>query len=226
MLPFKDSHKDRFFYDKFEYCIRFFIEEASCLREINHEYVGKILDGRVQYKKDTNRFISRVPAMYQRHSRPITEKTRERLHEIVEILTRTDSDYKSVVSSDNMWVYTNDLELITELDDLDYLLFKKYTRAVINRPRGTILVKRSKFDKRTHLKSVGLTTEQSDKLRIFFLRNQQEIRLSPGLEEWCRGAYRRTMDYYFFDYSDEGWIMMISLINPGLVGKTLTIINE
>ena len=51
MLPFKPVPKDRLFYDKFEYCIGFFVEEASCLREIDHGYVDKILECRVQNRQ-------------------------------------------------------------------------------------------------------------------------------------------------------------------------------
>lgn len=230
MLPFKLVPKDRLFYDKFEYCIGFFVEEATALREINHDYVDSILDGRIRYKEDCHRkalqSLQNTSWMMEKQFRPITQVTRERLHEVAETLIRANTEYKSVVSMNNMWVYTNSTELINELDDLTFLLHKHYTRAIINRPRDTIIVRRSRFSMRSHLKSVALTAQQADKLRVFFLRNQGEIRLSPGLNEWCQGVYRRTMDYYFFDYSDPGWIMMISLINPQLLGKTLTITNE
>jgi len=185
MLPFNSVPKDSFFYDKFEYCIGFFVEEASSLREMNHQHIDKILERRIQHREiSQQRWANTKQTILSKISRPILPVTGERLHKIVDILINTKSEYKSVVSIDNMWVYSNDLNLINELDELDYLLFKKYTKAVISRPKNTIIVKNSKFSKRTYLKSIGLSENQAEKLRNCLIRNQQEIRVSPGLLEW------------------------------------------
>ena len=227
MLQFKSVSKDRPFYDKFNYCIGFFIEEATCLREINHDYVDKILERRIQFRNVTQqRWLQSKLTILTKTSRPILDITGERLHTVADILINTQSDYKSVVSVDNMWVYTNDLNLINQLNDLDFLEHKKYSEARVTRPKNTIVIKNTKFSKRTHLKSVSLTEVQAEKLRSFLLRNHGEIRVSPGLLEWCNSSYRRTMDYYFIDYDDDGWLTMLSLINHRLIGKTLAIIKE
>jgi hypothetical protein len=227
MPQFKTVFKDKLFHDKFNYCIGFFVEEATCLREVDHDYIDKILERRIQFRNVTQqRWLQSKLTILTKANRPILPITGEHLHEIADILINSKSDYKSVVSIDNMWVYTNDLDLIKDLDNLDYLKFKKYTRAVVNRPRNTIIVKYSKFTKRTHLRSVRLTEVQSEKLRNFLIRNKDEIRISPGLMDWCNSSYFRTLDYYFIDYDDEGWLTMISLINPQLIGKTLAIQKE
>lgn len=227
MLQFDPVLKDRLFYDKFNYCIGFVVEEATCLREIDHDYIDRILERRIQFRNVAQyRWLQSKQTILTRPTRPIRPYTKDRLHEIADILINTKSEYKSVVSVDNMWVYTNDLNLISDLDNLHYLSSVTYTRAVVNRPKNTIIVKRSKFTKRTHLRSVALTEVQAEKLRGFLLRSHGEIRVSPGLLEWCETNYRRTMDYYFIDYNDDGWLTMMSLINPRLAGKTLAIIKE
>ena len=227
MLQFKQVFKDKFFYDKFNYCIGFFIQEATCLRTVDHDYVDKMLERRIQFRNvSQKRWLQSKLTILTKATRPILDITGERLHEVAEILIKSKSDYKSVVSIDNMWVYTNDLNLINQLNELNFLEDKKYSEACVTRPKNTIVIKSSKFSKRTHLKSVGLTEVQAEKLRSFLLRNHGEIRVSPGLLEWCNSYYRRTMDYYFIDYDDDGYLTMMALINPKIIGKTLSILKE
>ena len=45
-LKFKPVVKDRLFYDQYTYCIGFHLDEVSCLRELNHQYIDVIIDRR------------------------------------------------------------------------------------------------------------------------------------------------------------------------------------
>jgi hypothetical protein len=60
------------------------------------------------------------------------------------------------------------------------------------------------------------------------LLNQQSIRLSPSLKNWCTQTpvYHMqwyTERFYFIDHNDSGPLIMLQLIDHGLVRKTMSI---
>ena len=50
-LPFKLTAKDRLFYGRFEYSLGFYLPEANCLRELDHERIDINIDRRREYQE-------------------------------------------------------------------------------------------------------------------------------------------------------------------------------
>jgi hypothetical protein len=122
-------------------------------------------------------------------------------------------------------VYTNSSELIGQLKTMRILTGKKYTEAVVGRPKNTILLKNPQHHFRSYFKITKITSEQKDML-INFLNNQQSsIRISPALGEWIPSAFHRTQDYFFVDHNEMSWLTMLALVHPGLIRKTQQIIQ-
>jgi len=158
-----------------------------------------------------------------RRRKDITEKTSEDLHALAEILLTATVDFKLVVTANHAHVYSNSLELIDQLDQLDCLSWKTYAQAVINRPRDTIQLRNPQHQFRSYFKNVKLTTEQKLSIKNF-LYGQESIRISPALETWLDGAFLRTGDYFFIDHNEMSWLTLLSLVRSGLIRKTQQII--
>ena len=224
-LKFKPVVKDRLFYDRFQYSISFYLEEATCLRELDHEYINTMIRRRIHYRDVSQQsWLNGKQSIMSRRWKDITDETVANLHAVTDIMIDSKLDFKLVTSLNTVWVYTNAQSLINKIDQLDFLKHKSYTEAVINRPKNTIRLKNPRHTNRSYLKIEKLTAEQKTQLINFFVNQTGHIRVSPGLAEWCDSAFHRTQDYYFIDHDGESWLLMLSLIHPGLIRKTVGLI--
>jgi len=225
---FKLVVKDRLFYSQFEYCIRFHLEEVNCLRTLDHEQIDRLIERRVAWRRidsmaTPSRSANIVNTMLAKRSKKITKTTVENLHKLADVLLTTPATFKLVVSSYSGYVYTNNLALIDTVSKLSGVSNTEYSQAVVTRPKNTIQLKNPRHQWRSYFKIGKLSTEQKSYL-INFLVNQPDVRLSPSLKQWIDLKFTRTQDYFFIDYNEPAWLTMLSLVQPGLIRKTLQIL--
>lgn len=226
---FKPIKKDRLFYDRFQYCLAFSLDEANCLRVLDHASIDSLIARRKQWREITQqRWINGKQnhgIIVSRRWRDITEKTASDLHELAETLLKTPFEYKLVVSINQGYVYTNSLDLVDQLDIMPQLTHKGYSEAVIVRPKNTVQLKKSRHKYRTYFGFGKLTEYQKTTLCDFLIQQQQYVRLSPALISWMDLPFNTTQDYFFVDHDRESWLTMLNLVQPGLVRKTMHIIT-
>lgn len=156
----------------------------------------------------------------------ITAEVEQNLYDFADTLRNSGVEFKLVVSTDYGWVYTSDLGLIDQLASMRMLTGKKYSEAVIARPKNTIKLQNPQHQFRSYFKITKITNQQKDNL-INFLNNQQpSVRISPALQDWINSVYHRTQDYFFVDHNEMSWLTMLSLVHPGIIRKTQTIITK
>ena len=228
---FKSVVKDRLFYNRFEYGISFTLDEASALRDLSHKEIDQTIERRIEWREiaqqrwNTTRTGFTKHNMLGRRRKEITNKTIENLHTLAEILLTVAIDFKLVVSVNQGHVYTNDLSLIDQIDQLDFLTQKSYTQAQINRPKNTIQLKNPHHAFRSYFKITKITDSQKGNLENFLNNQRESIRISPALERWLAVPLIRTQDYFFVDHNEMSWLTMLSLVRPGLIRKTQQIIQ-
>jgi hypothetical protein len=220
--------KDRLFYDQFLYCIAFYLEEVSALRVLDHVAIDDTMQRRRQWREIAQqRWVNgrqKHGIILSRSFKEITENTIHDLHVVAEKLLTTTSDFKLVVSVDQGYVYTNDMDLIDTLDHMPELKYKSYTKAKVTRPKNTIQLKNSQNCFRSYFKAVKLNDQQKKQLDNFLNNHKDQVRLSPALTQWIDQPFNRLQDYFFVDYQTNSWLTMLSLVHPGLVRKTMHII--
>lgn len=233
-LQFDPVVKDRLFYNQFRYCVGFHLNEVSCLKHLDHDYIDALLARRAEWSKihqqrqQATRGGIAFPSMHTRLARRpiITKETGDALHALADHLLNTTHDYKLVTSVDRAWVYTNNLNLMNQLDQLTALENKFYTEAIIDRPVDTIKLKQSVYQQRSYFKTLKMTAKQKHQLAQFVENQQAHIRISPALTEWFNDGYLRTQDYFFIDHNGDSWLVMLALVQPGIIRKTLAIITD
>ena len=225
--PFKIVVKDRLFYNRYEYAIGFHLDEASCLRELDHNYIDNMIQRRIEWQEIAQQRVknnkSSPYTILARRHKEITVKTIGDLHGLANVLLTTFADFKLVVSVSNARVYTNDQTLIDQISELSGITQKDYTRAVICRPKDTVRLKNPRHEFRSYIKRTKLTDDQKTHLANF-LANQPTARVSPALTSWLTSKFHRTQDYFFIDCDGMSWLTMLSLVHPGLIRKTMQII--
>jgi len=229
---FKLVVKDRLFYNRFEYAIGFYIDEASCLRDLGHEQIDDMIKRRIAWREiaqqrivgNINSGLFGQQTIISRRNKDITEQTISDLHRLANLLLTTSADFKLVVSVNTAHVYANDLTLIEQINSLPGVSNQDYTRAVVCRPKDTIQLKYPRHQHRSYFKITKITDDQKKNLLNFLNNYSETIRLSPALQHWVKTPMVRTQDYFFIDYNEPSWLTMLSLVRPGLIRKTMQII--
>ena len=228
-LEFKSVTKDRLFYSRFQYCLGFSLDEATCLRELDHANIDNLIQRRKQWQEVTQqRWINgrQNTTILSRRWKDITEKTVTDLHSVAEVLLTSTADFKLVVSVHQGYVYTNDLSLLTKLDHMPELTCKTRTQAQIDRPQNTIKLKKSNHNFRSYFRTLHLSEQEKQQL-VNFLKTQQDfVRISPSMAQWIQEPFNRLQDYYFVDHDSTQWLTLIGLVSPGLIRKTMQILAD
>jgi hypothetical protein len=230
-LKFKTIVKDRLFYDRFQYCISFGLAEITCLRdqELDCARIRHMLDRRKQWREVAhqrwNTFGQKPNVQQSRLWNEITQEVEQNLYDFADILRNSTVDFKLVTSANRGWVYTNSIELIDQLKSMRMLTGKKYSKAVIDRPKNTIQLKTPQHQFRSYFKITKITSQQKDMLINFLTNQQSSIRISPALNVWITSAFHRTQAYFFVDHNEISWLTMLALVHPGIIRKTQQIIQ-
>jgi hypothetical protein len=221
---FKPVASDRLFYDHWQYCIKFRLEEVNCLRySLEAEDIDALLTRREVWR---DRVRQRWPQNnFVRPHEPITDTTREILYAFADFLKLSTVPYKMVISVNQCWIYSNDTIFLERIERLPFVNSAKFTESKIVRPRNTVAVKHPHHRYRSYFRATKLTTGEKDRI-LSFLQGQDEVRISPALLEWIASPFNRTQDYFFVDYDSETWLTMLALVRPGLIRKTVQIVAK
>jgi hypothetical protein len=209
---FKPVLKDRLFHNTWQYSVSFELKEAHCLRSANHQRIDVVLDW----------IAGNISTWRQSRANTITDELRRNLHATKDFFTDLAEPHKLTVTVHSGTLFVNDTAVIARLAALPGVRITECRQAQINRPTGTILLTNPEHTHRSYFKSIKLTQEKKHQLEQFFL-NQVTVRRSPGFVEWFKTPYVRLQDYYFIDHLGESDLIMLALMAPGLVRKTLQI---
>ena len=228
-LEFKSVTKDRLFYSQFQYCLGFSLDEATCLRELDHAKIDDLIHRRKQWQEVAQqRWINgrQNTTILRRRWKDITEKTVTDLHSVADVLLTSTTEFKLVVSVHQGYVYTNDLALLAKLDYMPELTCKTRTQARVDRPENTIRLNKSNYNFRSYFRTRHLSAQEKQQL-VNFLNTQQDfVRTSPAMNQWVQEPFSRLQDYYFVDHDSQQWLTLISLVCPGLIRKTMQILTD
>ena len=217
-LKFKPVLKDRFFHNQFEYSVSFHLREAHGLRHLNHEDIDTMLD----WITSRSGYYASLSSQHLARARSVTPEVRANLHGAVDFFTSIRTPHKLAVTTHRGTVFFNDFAIIGQLAKLPGVKITDARQAQIDRPLNTVLLNNPRHQLRTYFKFFKLTTEQKRNLAQF-IKNQPEMRASPGLNQWFDTSYSRLQDYHFVDHQSQGDLLLLSLIAPGAVRKTLDI---
>jgi hypothetical protein len=222
-LNIKTVSKDRLFFDQYEYCFNFKLEELSTLRELDHVAIDRELDYRSTWRQRHPNF----GGSWRGRREEITEKHRINCHNLCDYLL-SKQDYKLVIYNDWGYVYSNDLAMLRSMEQLEYVTPASIKQVVLDIPRDSILIKSSEHEWRSYFFAGRMTDQQRESLRNF-LANQTDIRIGPGLKRFLSGrqsTHHYINDNAFIDHNGQGIIMMLGLILPRAIRKTLKLIRD
>ena len=228
-LKFKTVTSDQLFYGLYQYSASFQLQECWVFRyTLEHDQIDERLTRQQEWRE---KMRQRWPSdQMNRYHSMIDDITRANTHVMADFITAIKDPYKIIIENKVMRIYTNDLALINQIDQLTYVQKKRYAQAVVNRPKDTIRLKKSKHQLRSYFKETRISPEDKQAIAQF-LTGQKDVRVGAGLQAWLdekRSIYitKWTRDYFFVDYTNPSWLTMLNLVRPGLIRKTVAIIAK
>jgi len=169
-----------------------------------------------------------VQQMEQRHAMELTH-----LMEVFELLRRYRDSIKCTFSLDLVYMYFNDLEVLNAMANIDTVSVQYARKARVDRPRDVLLLNEPTHSHRSYFREKWLPEDQSRMLRNW-LGGQQQIRLSPSLYKWLhRDSHNQLAPLkvsgcyvpanWFIDHDNSGELLMLEMVIPRLIRKTLEI---
>ena len=204
--------RDDLYYGQYQYQARFWLAEASCLRELGHDKIDRVIAWRhtwLQYRRNA-----------------ISEGTKENLHTVCDQLQALPNSYKKVIYQNYIYIYTNSVDDIAALG-AGPMNLRSTTEVNITHPKDTVGLRNPRHKFRTYVRSHRPTPEQCENLASFISAAGADLRPSPGLKEFLSPKNRRywMSDYYFVDHNEMSMVTALALMNPKLVRKTMPIVK-
>jgi len=193
----------------------------SALRELDHDNIDHVLDSRGRWRKPNFGGSWR-----SQEQEPVAPESRRHCHEMCDFLL-AQKDYKVVITMDWGYFYSNDLARIREMEQLEYVKPLTIKQAVIDRPRGTLLIRNSQHEYRSYFKPGRISDQEKLSLENF-LNNQENIRMGPALKNFFKryNKYHYINDNFFIDHDGMGMLTMLGLVRAQCIRKTVKLIRD
>ena len=212
--PVRTDSRSRLYYNQYQYSVNFALPGAH----------------RVRNYKDEDTILASV-RLYNLNigtrswQNPILAGQIENLVTISRLLKTSAEPYKHISNYDWIYIYTNDVALLETIAQSPAVIDARYSQAVVDCPSDVVVLKQSKYQYRTYFKSKLVSTEASVQVRKFLLDRSDCYRFTPGVKWMLQQQHRRMYfrDYYFVDHNDPKDVLMLALVCPGIVRKTMPI---
>ena len=211
--------RNTLFFGIYEFCATVQMPEAFVLRHKDHATMDKIL----QYRRDWGRKMSQQPGSWLWSRLEITDDEIQNLHSVLDWILAQGDRVKIMVSSHWLHVYTNEQKLAEQITASPQVRDPQICQVQLIGDPDAVNLKKSDYTSRTYLRWSAITLAQKQNLRTL-LRNQTDIRISPGLDLWLYSDHNLHLyDHHFIDHNDSGVLTLLALALGRVVRKTLPI---
>jgi hypothetical protein len=212
-IPYIDKIITRpaLYFGKYQYCLNFYLPEASLLRGLNVRSIRT----RVEW---LNCIRPNILAVSPADVKNIIKVCNE--------IRSFKSNYKLTVSSNRAYFYTNDLEDIDTLSSRYSKISHTITQIQVEGDKNIILLKNPKHKYRSYFRDRFIIDDNSLILREFLLKRNDVFFINRGLlrrytKDVGYRCYLFRTDYIEYDNSDD--IKLLDWVIPNLIRKTFPI---
>jgi|LakMenE01Jun11ns_1017448.scaffolds.fasta_scaffold9722940_1 hypothetical protein len=212
-MQFETVGRAQLYYNQYKYSVSFGMQGSGLIRGCKNE---DTITQNIRYY-NSNCTISNWRS-------PISDAHLENVLTIFRLLNTDPGQHKLIICYDYVYIYTNNVALLDSIFQSQTAPRAVYSQVVVDRPNNVVLRKQSKYQYRTYFKSTSISIDASAQVKKFLLDRTDCYRFTPGLRYMLE--HRQKMyfrDYYFVDHNDPGDILMLSLVCPGIVRKTMPI---
>lgn len=214
----KQVHKDRLYYNQFEYCLLFRQDDAGCLRGLDPRSFKSYL----QYRKNWVK-----PRLRPRSD----EEVEANLKNTYAVLTSAPSKIKLVISYDYCYLYHNDLAWAATIEQqCPYISVMEMSQACVTLPKDVVCLLNPTHAYRSYFKEKTLGIDAKARLRDWITAQGTELKLGPGFKFWLYNVptqqyyhSSRTQRHFYIEHNSAHYQTMLAIISPDLIRKTVPI---
>lgn len=150
---------------------------------------------------------------------PIDEHSERELFKLLDKILQLDKPNKVIFYQGTVYVYSNQLE---QLEDL--ITYGEIKQAELSLPKDVILLKNPKWHYRTYFNELRLDSSQRKTIRNFLRDRKDAFGRSRFFDYKLDTAmFFYITNYNFVDHDNIQDALMLNLVCPGIVRKTLPI---
>lgn len=222
MYKIESDHRSSLYYNQYEWCVTFNIDEANCLRNLEQKRFEHALRSAKKWRQE-------IVSYAQLPSERWTDEKEQALRRARDCLLAETHPFKTVASYNTLCAYTNHPDLADHLE-ADGFELRLVRQAQLTKPANVVQLRESQYAYRTYFRERRINLEQRNMLANFLNSRRDTLRVSPALDNWVNGkllgyirnhSYSRT--HYFVDHDHPNEGTMLSLVMPGMVRKTMPI---
>jgi hypothetical protein len=226
MIPAETVHRDRLWYDIYEYSGRYYLPECFVMRTMDHDHIDRVIKMRRNWAGNSAVYPGSWAARWRKFALDQTQV--QHLHDVCDFFINDKREKKLVFSTDHFTVYTNDEVLLKDIRDLSALQNKAvwFSQVVVTGDPNVISLRKSKHTMRSYFRNLSLSGSVMTSIKSF-LQAQEDITPSRSLQRAMEVDHaRRFFDHYFFDHDSMAPVNMLCMIHPGCIRKTMPIIAD
>ena len=214
--PISLTSRDRLFFDQFEYGMRFRYENSGRMRSLNHRDIA--------HGCATANYIAAIRGV---NLNPISPETEQAMKDFADIISAISQPFKRIVYSDWQYFYSNDFSVFATIAQVPGIKYVTYHQAVIDQPRDTVVLKQSKYQWRSYFTERVYKPDQLQTFSQFLLSRPQQFKVT---DTWRRrfsnkpGLFAYIPRSFFVDHHDPKDSLMLHMVLPGCVRKTMPIV--
>lgn len=217
----KIESRNQKYFDRYTFAVKFYLPHISSLRKLDPVQIDEAL----QYRQERNKNYA-GSWRYVSGSLPITETIIKNCHSFANYLLAKKTPYKFVIFDSHIGHFYSDVESeVQQLTQLHYIKILQTKKAIVDIPNDCILRKKSEYKHRMYIANQKLDIASKKNLQQF-LMSRNDIKISPLFDEWIVNNFSHLYDSLFIDYNDAGFPMLLQLVAPVKIKKSLKIIND
>ena len=227
----KTEPRSSLYYNAYQYVVSWTQDEIGCIRSLDADKMLKHIGMRINYERQRHRLIAGASV----NSSKFTTRCRSNLESARAFLAAEPEPKKLVFYNNSISVYTNDRTLYDRLIGCEWVTTVWIKQAELSLPPDTILLKDPQFQYRTYFRGRHMAKPDKTRLHNWISVQGKEIAASKSLREFLDPEFKRrytwwrsdaTESYFFIDHNSLQYETMLSMICPGMVRKTLSIVKK
>lgn len=215
-IKIQSDSRDRLYFEQWQYSIAIVQSRICDIRGLDRVVTQRLIEYKSASKFLQGRYTSEVI---------------KNIYTTLDFFINETEPFKLTLSGNWAYIYTNDDAFAKRLIAACPGVHLRYVKqAKLTQPRDAVLLNESKFAYRTYLRSMWVDDHQLTSLDSFFTAQQEQLQPCKSLKMFLKSntAYRNhwLASHYFVDHNDPGYCLMLNLVVPRAVRKTLPIVQR
>lgn len=212
------ENRDRLYFDKWQYSIAVYQPRIGDLRGLDVEKVKATIN----WRRHTSSGWWR-----DRYTTEVIEN----LHHSLDVLVNETCEFKATFSGDWVNFYTNDVDFINRFSAAcPYARIRYVKQALVTDPKDVLILAEPKYSFRSYMRGSWINESTIDQLRNFIKAQGTNLAPCGALRSFLtvRKGYQQhwLASHYFVEYNDPGYTVMLDLILPRRIRKTLPVVKR